>query len=95
LFRTAPDPVDGSGHVWTTRFTTSVPNWPLHLVKPHFQTSDLDLISAIAQYDNLNVRPATQHTLTLTDDELIAAGFVEGSNTLKAFVMDESGNWST
>lgn len=36
-----------------------------------------------------------QVTITITDDELVAAGGVEGSNTLKIFTRDAAGNWST
>jgi len=46
-------------------------------------------------YDGLGA-PAgvTQFTATLTDDELVAAGAVEGNNVLKVFVKDAAGNWS-
>ena len=37
----------------------------------------------------------TQYTTTLTDDELVAAGAVEGSNLVKVFVKDAAGNWSS
>jgi hypothetical protein len=33
-------------------------------------------------------------TVTLTDDELVAAQAVEGDNMIKIFVRDAAGNWS-
>lgn len=41
------------------------------------------------------VSARTSHTITITDDELIAASGTEGSNLLKVFVKDAAGNWST
>lgn len=41
------------------------------------------------------VASRTSHTVTLTDDELVAAGGAEGPNLVKAFVRDAAGNWST
>lgn len=37
---------------------------------------------------------STPVTLTLTDDELVAAGASEGSLGVKIFVQDAAGNWS-
>lgn len=37
----------------------------------------------------------TSFTTTITDDELVAGGGVEGNNLLKVFVKDAAGNWST
>jgi hypothetical protein len=33
-------------------------------------------------------------TVTITDDELVAAGGANGNNVLKVFVQDIAGNWS-
>lgn len=41
------------------------------------------------------VAARTSDTIQITDDELIAAAAIEGSNTLKIFVKDVAGNWST
>lgn len=35
-----------------------------------------------------------QRTITVTDDELVAATAAEGSNMLKIFAQDTAGNWS-
>lgn len=35
------------------------------------------------------------HTVTITDDEFVAAGAIEGTNTVKVFTQDAAGNWST
>lgn len=40
------------------------------------------------------VSSRSSHTVTITDDELVAAAGTEGNNTLKVFVKDSSGNWS-
>lgn len=37
---------------------------------------------------------ATPYTITVTDDELVAAAAVEGANALKVFCQDAAGNWS-
>lgn len=36
-----------------------------------------------------------QYTSTITDDELVAASAAEGTNIIKIFAKDSSGNWST
>jgi hypothetical protein len=37
----------------------------------------------------------TEYTVTITDDEFVAGGGVEGNNLVKVFVKDAAGNWST
>lgn len=37
----------------------------------------------------------TLFVFDITDDELVGAGGTEGSNTVKVFVQDTAGNWST
>lgn len=37
----------------------------------------------------------TLFVFDITDDELVDAGGTEGSNTIKVFVQDTAGNWST
>lgn len=36
----------------------------------------------------------SNYQVTITDDEFVAAGGLEGSNILKVFVRDSAGNWS-
>lgn len=36
----------------------------------------------------------TNYQITLTDDELVAAGAAEGNNRIKVFAQDIAGNWS-
>jgi len=47
------------------------------------------------QVETATVTSRTSHTITLTDDELVAAAAAEGSNLCKVFVKDAAGNWST
>jgi hypothetical protein len=47
------------------------------------------------QVETATVTSRSSHTVTITDDELVAASAVEGSNLLKVFVKDAAGNWST
>lgn len=47
------------------------------------------------QVETATVSSRTSHTVTITDDELVAASASEGSNLLKVFVKDAAGNWST
>lgn len=37
----------------------------------------------------------TLYIFDITDDELVDAGGLEGSNTIKVFVQDDAGNWSS
>lgn len=47
-------------------------------------------------FDNMRIiyPAATNFPISITDDELVAAAAVEGSNILKVFVQDAAGNWS-
>jgi hypothetical protein len=47
------------------------------------------------QIETAVVSSRSSHTVTVTDDELVAAGAVEGLNRIKAFTKDAAGNWST
>lgn len=48
-----------------------------------------------SQVETATVTSRTSHTITMTDDEVIAASAVEGTNVFKVFVKDAAGNWST
>ena len=47
-----------------------------------------------SQVEMATVSARTSHSIVITDDELIAASAVEGTNLLKVFVKDAAGNWS-
>lgn len=58
-------------------------------------SSGSDSQAAGNQVETASVSSRTSHSIAITDDELIAASAIEGSNTLKIFVKDVAGNWST
>jgi len=58
-------------------------------------SSGSDSQAAGNQVEAATVSSRTSHSIAITDDELVAAAAVEGSNTLKIFVKDVVGNWST
>lgn len=49
------------------------------------------------QVETATVTSRTTHTVTITDDEIVAAqgGVVDGSKIMKIFVKDAADNWST
>ncbi len=46
------------------------------------------------QLETAVVGARSAHSITVTDDELVAAAGAEGTNVLKVFVKDAAGNWS-
>ena len=44
--------------------------------------------------DGTDIPADTLFVFDITDDELVDAGGLEGSNTIKVFVQDDAGNWS-
>lgn len=58
-------------------------------------SSGSDPRAAGNQVETAAVSSRTSHSVVITDDELIAAAAIEGSNTLKIFVKDLAGNWSS
>lgn len=48
-----------------------------------------------SQLETAIVASRTSHSISITDDELVAASGIEGTNVLKVFVKDVAGNWST
>lgn len=57
-------------------------------------SSSADPITAGSLLEQATIPSTTSYSMNITDDELIAAAGVEGSNTLKVFVRDAAGNWS-
>ena len=58
-------------------------------------SSGSDSRAAGNQVETATVSARSSHTISVTDDELVAASAVEGANILKVFVKDAAGNWST
>jgi hypothetical protein len=58
-------------------------------------SSGADNVAMGTLVEGTTVTARGEHTVTITDDELIAASGSEGSNLLKVFVKDAAGNWST
>ncbi len=46
------------------------------------------------QVETATVSARSSHTIAITDDEFVAASASEGTNIVKIFVKDQSGNWS-
>lgn len=44
--------------------------------------------------ETATVSSRTSHSITVTDDELVAAGATEGNLIVKIFARDAAGNWS-
>lgn len=44
--------------------------------------------------DGTDIPADTLFVFDITDDELVDAGGLEGTNTIKVFVQDDAGNWS-
>jgi hypothetical protein len=57
-------------------------------------SSSADPVTSGSLLEQATISSTTSYSMNITDDELIAAAAVEGSNTLKVFVKDAAGNWS-